>query len=132
MIASSSHRAYTRGTGTAVSARERMTRYSRSTAWALGSRWPRGFAPQNVRSGSGGELVSRVGLAALEPLGSERAAEPVEVIAHPPFEPTEGQIIRGLLPLSGNPPVADTHLVPHKPALPTVDCIWALGNPLPR
>jgi hypothetical protein len=39
---------------------------------------PKGLAPQNIRPGSGGEFVSRVGLAALEPLGSERAAEPVE------------------------------------------------------
>jgi hypothetical protein len=92
----------------------------------------KGLAPQNIRSGGGGEFVSRVGLAALEPLGRERATEPGDAIAHPPFEPTEGQIIRGLLPLSMNPPVTDTHLVPHKPALPTVDCIWAPGNPLPR
>jgi hypothetical protein len=45
----------------------------------------KGLAPQNIRSGSGGEFVSRDGLAALEPLGSERAAESVDVIAHPPF-----------------------------------------------
>jgi len=31
----------------------------------------------------------RFGLAALEPLGSDRAAEPVDVIPHPAFEPTE-------------------------------------------
>ena len=95
----------------------------------------KGLAPQNIRSGSGGEFVSWVGLAALEPLGSERAAEPVDAIAHPPFEPTEGQIIplpADCCPTSGNPPVADSHLVPHKPVLPTVDCIWAPGKPSPR
>ena len=78
--------------------------------------------------------VSRVGLAALEPLSGERAAEPVDVIAHPPFEATEGQII----PLTtdccrtrGNPPVADSHLAPHKPVLPTMDCIWGTGQAAP-
>ena len=84
-----------------------------------------GLAPQNISSGSGDELVSRVGLAALEPLGSERTAEPVDVIAHPPFEPTEWQIISfpaNCIRTSGNPSVADSHLAPRKPALPTVDC----------
>jgi hypothetical protein len=76
----------------------------------------KGLAPQNISSGSGGKFVSRVGLAALEPLGRERAAEPVDVIAHPPFEPTEGQIIplpADRCPTSGKPPVADCHLMPH-------------------
>jgi hypothetical protein len=77
-----------------------------------------GLAPQNICSGSGGEFVSRVGLAAFEPLGSERAAEPVDAIAHPPFEPTEGQIIplpADCCPTTGNPPVAESHFVPHNP-----------------
>ena len=126
MIASSSHRAYTRGTGTAVFPIDGMGAWQQMTE---------GLAPQNIRSGSGGEFVSRVGLAALEPLGSERAAEPVEVIAHPPFEPTEGQIIplpTDRCPTCGNPPVADSHLVPHKPALPRWIVYGAPGKPLPR
>ena len=73
-------------------------------------------------TGSGGELVSRVGLAALEPLGSERAAEPEWQII--PF-PTD------CCPTSGNPSVADSHLAPYKPALPTVDCIWGTGQAAP-
>jgi len=75
-----------------------------------------GLAPQNICSGSGGEFVSRVGLAAFEPLGSERAAEPVDVIAHPPFEPTEWQIVpfpTDCCPTSGKRPVPDCHLMPH-------------------
>jgi hypothetical protein len=51
---------------------------------------PEGLAPQNIRPGGGNELVGGIGLAALEPLGNERAAEPVDVIAHPAFEPTKG------------------------------------------
>ncbi len=47
-----------------------------------------GLAPQNIRPGSGDQLVGGIGLAALEPLGSERATEPVDVIAQPAFEPT--------------------------------------------
>src|SRR5260370_10546219 len=69
----------------------------------------KGLAPENINSGSGSELVSRVGLAALEPLGRERTAEPVDVIAHPPFEPTEWQIVplpTNCCPTSGNPSVA--------------------------
>ena len=127
MIASSSHSAYTRGTGTRCMcqrAHDPVFPVDRVGAW---QQMAKGLAPQNISSGSGDELVSRVGLAALEPLGSERAAEPVDVIAHPPFEPTEWQIIP--LPAScfrtnGNPSVADSHLAPHKPALPTVDCRW--------
>jgi hypothetical protein len=45
----------------------------------------KGLPPQNIRSGGGGEFVSRVGLAALEPLSSERATEPGDAIAHPPL-----------------------------------------------
>src|SRR5690348_18468751 len=80
----------------------------------------KGLAPQNIRSASGDELVSRVGLAALEPLGSERATEPGDAITHPPFEPTEGQIIpfpTNCFRTNGNPFVADSHLAPHKPVL---------------
>src|ERR1700730_16238448 len=131
MISSSSHSAYTRGTGTAVCASARITRYSRSTAWALGSRWPRAYAVAHTPSISD-KLVSWVGLAALKSLGSERATEPADMIVHPAFEPTEGQIIPlppDCCPTRGNPPAADSHLVPHKPALPTVDCIWAPGKP---
>ena len=116
MIASSSHNAYTRGTGTAVCARERITRYSAVDCVSAWQQMAKGLAPQNIRSGSGDELVSRVGLAALEPLGSERATEPGDAIAHPPFEPTEGQIIplpADRCPTSGKPPVADCHLMPH-------------------
>ena len=134
MIASSSHNAYTRGTGTAVCARERITRYSAVDCVSAWQQMAKGLAPQNISSGGGGELVSRVGLAALEPLGSKRAAEPVEVIAHPPFEPTEWQIIpfpTDCCPTSGNPSVADSHLAPYKPALPTVDCIWGTGQAAP-
>ena len=41
----------------------------------------KGLPPQNIRSGGGGEFVGRVGLAALEPLSSERATEPGDAIA---------------------------------------------------
>src|SRR5215469_1313330 len=85
---------------------------------------PERFAPQNIRSASSGELIGRIGLPALEPLGDERAAEPVDVIAHPAFEPTKRQSNRvptDRCPTRGTPPVADSHLAPHTPAIPTVD-----------
>ena len=87
---------------------------------------PERFAPQNIRSGSSDELIGGIGLTALEPLGNDRAAEPVDVIAQPAFEPTERQSNRVLTdrcPTRGTPPVADGHLAPHTPAIPTADCI---------
>jgi len=50
---------------------------------------PKGFAPQNIRPASGDELVGGIGLAALEPLGPERATEPRDVSPHPAFQPSE-------------------------------------------
>ena len=113
MIASSSHSAYTRGTGTAVCASAHDPVFPVDRVGAR-QQMAKGLAPQNISFASGDELVSRVGLAAFEPLGSERAAEPVDVIAHPPFEPTEWQIISfptNCFRTNGNPSVADSHLV---------------------
>jgi hypothetical protein len=45
--------------------------------------------PQNISSATGEELVRRIGLASLEPLGSEWASEPVHVIPHPTLKPSE-------------------------------------------
>src|SRR5215831_9240765 len=126
MIASSSHSAYTCGTGTAVCASARMTRYSRSTAWALGSKFPSGLRRRTYVPLAAAELIGRIGLPALEPLRNDRATEPVDVIAHPTFEPTKRQSNRvptDRCPTRGTPPVADSHLAPHTPAIPTVDCI---------
>src|SRR5215831_20015182 len=76
---------------------------------------PERFAPQNIRSGCSGELIGGIGLPALEPFGNDRAAEPVDVIAHPAFEPTERQSNRvppDRCPAGGTPTVADSHLAP--------------------
>src|SRR5215469_16735767 len=85
---------------------------------------PERFTPQNVRSTSRGELIGRIGLPALEPLRNERATEPVDVIAHPAFEPTKRQSNRvptDRCPTRGTPPVADSHLAttrrPYRPRI---------------
>jgi len=125
MIASSSHSAYTRGTGTAVCASARMTRYSRSTAR---QQMAEGLASENIHICSGDELVGRIGLTARKPLDSDRATEPVDVISHPAFEPTEGQSMTlhkdCYRPARGGLLVADHHLAPHKPALLAADCTY--------
>ena len=46
---------------------------------------------QHVRAGARAEPIGRVRLAARELLGGERAAEPLDVVAHPAFEPVERQ-----------------------------------------
>jgi hypothetical protein len=71
-------------------------------------------------------------LAALEPLGSERAAEPVDVIAHPPFEPTEGQIIplrADCCPATGSALVSDGHLAPLNQRQHRSIVLWITGTP---
>src|SRR5438132_11236114 len=80
------------------------------------------LAPQYVRAGAGEKLVGRVRLAARELLGGERTAEPVDVAAHPAFEPAERQTV---LPRG-------RHLTPRQPAPPSLDCIrWRADGILP-
>jgi hypothetical protein len=80
---------------------------------------------QNIDPGISDKLVGGIGLAALEPLGGERTTEPVDVIAHPAFDPTEREIVLlppDCCPAREYPPVANSHFVPHKQALPTAAC----------
>src|SRR5215472_3633437 len=73
----------------------------------------RRLAPQHVWAGTGEQLVGRVRLAAFELVGSERAAEPVNMLGHPLFEPDKRQVV---LPRG-------RHLAPPQPASLPLDCI---------